>query len=283
MDTRSGLPQGNVPGGDQCVYCGGASDTGDHAPPKCFLKSPRPSNLITLPACQKCNNGFSFDENLTRAILTIVSPHADLVAERSPGGRLERALDRDARLRATIDACRLADGGLQLQGAAAVGVTRVLRKTVRGLYFGTYKRLVPDGQFEVLRIYDQRQVTVDDLVNEMRPSGFRDITDEPLSTISPSAWMVREPVFVMKMAPVEGDGPPVERIFRLVRETKVDWINLQPGIFRFGFVQHEDGRAVCILDVWQTLGVAVAGPWPQDRGTFRKGQKNQFSRDAERG
>lgn len=45
-----------------CVYCGDKAETREHCPPKAFLLKPYPTNLPTVPACTKCNNGFSSDE-----------------------------------------------------------------------------------------------------------------------------------------------------------------------------------------------------------------------------
>ena len=45
-----------------CIYCGKTATTKEHVPPKCFLDKPYPQNLLPLPACQKCNNDFSEDE-----------------------------------------------------------------------------------------------------------------------------------------------------------------------------------------------------------------------------
>lgn len=45
-----------------CIYCGSIADTREHVPSKTFLKKPLPSDLPVLPACKKCNNGFSSDE-----------------------------------------------------------------------------------------------------------------------------------------------------------------------------------------------------------------------------
>ena len=52
-----------------CIYCGSIADTREHVPSKTFLKKPLPSNLPVLPACQKCNNGFSSDELYTRTYI----------------------------------------------------------------------------------------------------------------------------------------------------------------------------------------------------------------------
>ena len=46
----------------KCVYCGKNATTREHVPSKCFLDKPYPDNLLTLPACKECNNGFSEDE-----------------------------------------------------------------------------------------------------------------------------------------------------------------------------------------------------------------------------
>ena len=47
-----------------CIYCQtNPKETNDHVPPKGLFREPRPSNLITVPACLKCNNGFSGDDD----------------------------------------------------------------------------------------------------------------------------------------------------------------------------------------------------------------------------
>jgi hypothetical protein len=51
-----------------CYLCGDTkSITPDHVPPKGFFPEPRPSNLITVPCCARCNNSFSKDDEAVRA------------------------------------------------------------------------------------------------------------------------------------------------------------------------------------------------------------------------
>ncbi len=50
-------------GSHYCIYCGAKSDSREHCPSKVFLSKPYPDNLPVLPACIKCNNGFSEDES----------------------------------------------------------------------------------------------------------------------------------------------------------------------------------------------------------------------------
>lgn len=47
-----------------CIYCQAAEGTTrDHVPPKGLFAEPRPSNLITVPACDPCNKGFGEDDD----------------------------------------------------------------------------------------------------------------------------------------------------------------------------------------------------------------------------
>ena len=56
-------------GAHYCIYCGAKADTREHVPSKVFLNKPFPTDLPTLPACQKCNNGFSSDELYTNTYI----------------------------------------------------------------------------------------------------------------------------------------------------------------------------------------------------------------------
>lgn len=46
-------------------YCGEKANTREHCPSKVFLSKPYPSDLPTVPACEKCSNGFFSDESYT--------------------------------------------------------------------------------------------------------------------------------------------------------------------------------------------------------------------------
>jgi len=52
----------------QCAYCGNISPvTVDHIPPKNLFPKPRSSNLITVPCCVPCYEGWSKDDEYFRA------------------------------------------------------------------------------------------------------------------------------------------------------------------------------------------------------------------------
>ena len=62
----------------KCIYCGAEADTREHCPSKAFLELPLPTNLIVLPACNRCNNGFSSDELYVKHILIVLKAVAAL-------------------------------------------------------------------------------------------------------------------------------------------------------------------------------------------------------------
>jgi len=276
MNTRSGLP--TTSSGDKiCVYCGNNADTKDHAPPRSLLLPPLPSNLITLPSCQKCNNGFSFDENIVRAFLSLIGAHPHLKGEREPGGWLERTCSRNPKIREVLESSRNADGSYKLCGLLLESFVRVFLKTTQGMFYGFYDRLVPVEKLKLIRVEDQRSIKPEEVISALRPNPFIDITDQPLSEISPSSWHMREPIFPVELVD-PNTGHKYRRVFRLVRDTPVEWIRFQPDIFGVAFVECEDGCA-CVVDLWQTLIVTVKAPWPGDRGPLRKGKNNPLSRE----
>jgi hypothetical protein len=55
-----------------CAICGKEeATTKDHIPPKGIFAKPFPKNLITVPACSKCNNGASGDDEAFRTDLSL--------------------------------------------------------------------------------------------------------------------------------------------------------------------------------------------------------------------
>lgn len=55
-----------------CVHCGAADETRDHSPSRVFLDEPFPENLPHSPACRRCNNVISKDEEYLACLLECV-------------------------------------------------------------------------------------------------------------------------------------------------------------------------------------------------------------------
>lgn len=66
----------------QCVYCGEHAQTREHCPPKVFLTKPYPLDLPVVPACERCNNGFSSDELYTKSFVEIYKQYCGAKSER---------------------------------------------------------------------------------------------------------------------------------------------------------------------------------------------------------
>jgi len=68
----------------KCAYCGGEAETDDHVVPKnLYPKSIRNRNvqLLTVPSCNKCNAGFSDDEEHFRNIIVLGGHNTEIVNE----------------------------------------------------------------------------------------------------------------------------------------------------------------------------------------------------------
>lgn len=282
MNTRDTMGHSSLTEKPRCVYCQGEANTRDHAPPRALLQRPFPSTLMTLPACQACNVSFSPDENVVRTLLALISSHPELIAAREPGGSVHRALERDGKLRRTIESSRQPDGNFGLTEEISTCLRRVFTKTVQGLFFGLYGRVVKPEELQLDLIGDRRHITREQFADRYRPSPLEEIGNKPLSAITPSSWHTREPIYIMNLAPLSGKGPPIRRVFRLKRETPIDWVPLQAGIFTYGFVKCDGEDSVCVIELWETLLVAVKAPWPGDRGPVRRGRNNPFSRERRR-
>jgi hypothetical protein len=58
--------------GKICAICGiNEATTSDHLPPKSIFPKPRPSNLITVPSCNECNNSASGLDEIFRLYLAL--------------------------------------------------------------------------------------------------------------------------------------------------------------------------------------------------------------------
>jgi hypothetical protein len=144
-----------------CIYCGKSTDLSwDHLPPQNLFPPPRPSNLVTVPACRDCNGGFSRDDEYFRLalifrsdldsipIIQTLRDSAKSVFERPESAGLTRTYFESTRV---VDE-PLPNGGkrenLQFQAdydRLSTTVTRI----VKGLYYHEFDRVMPEWPVEV--------------------------------------------------------------------------------------------------------------------------------------
>ena len=151
-----------------CAYCDNPAMTRDHLPPEKLFTPPLPDNLITVPACDQCNNGASNDDEVFRNELSIMAGSFGESAKAAE--RLQPALRgirrNKAMLKRMVTASQLVErytpSGLYLGHGYAVPVVpgvqqRVINRIVRGLYWHHLQTRLGDDAQVTLVFIDKRK------------------------------------------------------------------------------------------------------------------------------
>ncbi|SIO58939.1 hypothetical protein [Paraburkholderia phenazinium] len=114
-----------------CAFCAGLTGTQDHCPSRVFLDQPYPPRLPVVPACRKCNNGFSLDEQYLACLISCVkagsTDPSDIERE-----KIRRILTEKPALRARLQNARNAsESGVQFE-AEMHRVASVMKKLAQG-------------------------------------------------------------------------------------------------------------------------------------------------------
>jgi hypothetical protein len=168
-----------------CAYCGEYTLTEkEHVVPQCLA----PEELcdrcqwVLVPACSRCNRGFSADESDFRGFAVLLNASGEtLVKDAMFHGPVSRNWQRPegrGALQRTLSMIRKPDGsGLskldELLTVANLGlvanepILRVMRKIIRGLYFHHFTekpglpQVIPESQVRVWQVYDWSQDDID--------------------------------------------------------------------------------------------------------------------------
>ncbi len=159
-----------------CAYCGKREATTlDHIPPRSLFPRPRPKNLLTIPACEKCHKAFNKDDEYFKLILAMKRETGNHPKRKGLLEGLHRGLLRpEGRALAhsvvrTLREVQLrTPGGILLGNAAAYQpdwnrLEAVAARVVRGLFWKEYGHPVPSDH--EVRVQPILQYT-DGLVNE---------------------------------------------------------------------------------------------------------------------
>ena len=147
-----------------CAYCGSTKELqDDHIPPRNLFARPRPSNLITVPACKECHTRTSKDDEYFRIKIGLrddVGTHPNAEANWDAIFRsLKRMKASGLRTRILADIYEVdlkTRSGLYLGKRLAYDVDmnricQVVERIVRGLYF--IETMTPLGMQNKVRIY----------------------------------------------------------------------------------------------------------------------------------
>lgn len=146
---------------EPCIYCGQDAATRDHVPPKCLFPKPR-TEMITVPACLKCNKSYEKDDVLFAVAACSEAYNDHPQAARAWETSLRPLILNSPGFRTMLASSILpgkvrTPGGLYLPDRRAMRfsksrVNRVIERIVRGLLWEHYKLTVDDKtELEVYR------------------------------------------------------------------------------------------------------------------------------------
>ena len=127
----------------KCYICGNLADSMDHIPPDGIFPDPKPTNLITVPACSKCNEGSSKDDEYFRTIFATASyesPYAEMLMDTKITRQFkERPALRNHLMDEMEKVNLFSEGGIYIGKSYAFEydqkrVQTVVEKIIKGLY-----------------------------------------------------------------------------------------------------------------------------------------------------
>ncbi len=170
---------------DNCAYCGKLEPaTKDHIPPRNLFPEPRSHNLITVPCCESCRQGWSKDDEYFRLVLLSTWTVSEQEIAQKPIDTLIRSLGRKenrkfARMvqRSMGKSFARTEAGILLGPFDTLSiqperVNRVLERIIRGLFFHEKKYPVPEGYRITIRF---NQLGLDKILGMLTGVHFHEI------------------------------------------------------------------------------------------------------------
>jgi hypothetical protein len=153
----------------ECVYCVvNPATTGDHVPPKNIFPDPKPSTLVTVPACGRCNMDFQKDEEYFLAVINFTQAGLSSAGKQLWDQRLSRMYRRSPGFRRLIgNSFRrsqvVTPAGLYLGNRLSIEpdwkrIENFFIKIVRGLYYFEYQEPLPRSALIRFAMLDDREM-----------------------------------------------------------------------------------------------------------------------------
>ena len=164
----------------KCFVCGSEADTFDHIPPRSMFPKNFQHKGVKVPACKKCNNKTSKDDEYLRDVFSMTGFNKDahkvfIEKVRPSYTRLYSRLQKVTKHQRILDSMGKIDikspNGIFIKQAMGMKmdskrVNRILAKVVKGLHFNRFKKSIPDDYS--IKIYFQPVDIGKDLIDEAR-------------------------------------------------------------------------------------------------------------------
>lgn len=225
-----------------CVYCGDTAATREHVPSRVFLDSPLPENLPVVGACEKCNNGFSSDEEYVACLIeSAIAGSTD--SDHMRRTNIARILRRSPALRARLEAAKAYINGQTHFFVEAERIRNIVIKLARGHAVYELSQLCRHDPVSVwwkpLALMDDQQRDEFDaaqIVETFGELGSRSI----------------QRIFVVQAALQSANGQATTRTLVVN-----DWIEVQQDRYRYHAIDHGDVITIKIV-FGEYLGCEVA-------------------------
>jgi len=137
----------------KCVLCDkNDATTTEHIPPKSMYLKPRPSNLITVPACNICNTGTSKEDEQFKVFLSFLvgdsEPETKQYFEKHVSPTIKHAHGLRKKILENVQEVPLfTESGIYYGTSGVVEVSMgafdvVINKCVRGLYYQHFDKIL---------------------------------------------------------------------------------------------------------------------------------------------
>jgi hypothetical protein len=139
----------------KCVYCQARlATTRDHVPPKSMFSKPKPTTLVTVPACLQCNQGYKKDEDYFLATVTFTEAGISTEGKKLWEQKLQRMYAKDQGIRRLMAKSfapveLVTPAGLYLGNGLTIEpewprIKNVFVKIVKALYYYEYSEPLPN-------------------------------------------------------------------------------------------------------------------------------------------
>ncbi len=227
---------------DGCIYCGGPAETRDHVPSRCLLERPYPDNLPVVGSCERCNQGFSKDEEYFACLVEsalcgstdpekFTRPTVARILRHSPTlrARLESAKsESDGRIQFATESERIVNVMLKLaRGHAAFELSQPCRSEPDHFWCGPLSALSDDERDEFHAAHVQQ------LFGEVGSRGLQ-----------------RRLVTEVTLQSASGEYSVLPLVVN-------DWVDVQENLYRYLAIEDVGGLVIRIV-VAEYLGCEVA-------------------------
>lgn len=177
-------PSSDIRLDEMCSYCGKRPGTKDHVPSKVLLEQPFPENLAVVPCCDRCNQGFSLDEEYLACLLEcIIEGTTDV--EKLKREKIKDILKKKESLRIRIqNSMSIVDGVTNFE-AESSRVQNVLLKLAKGhaKYENSEPMLTSPDSLGFMPIHLMTQEQYDEFTSSIELQSFPEVGSRALYNV----------------------------------------------------------------------------------------------------